>query len=212
MTTLNDVWRNISGRVGFFTKETRHEIPAAPGVYAWFVPLWLYDQDLDSFVSTLQSYFLYDPHQKKVAETEVEAHMHWSTLHVNLRRRANTNITDDTREKWNQMCAHPSQKEAFSQALMESTLFLPPLYVGKSDNLQDRYNQHVEGRGCEKNDFHNRFQTFSQQTQLKIRVSDLLFVCVKTEREINKIFREHQLNLLLESVLMRLSMPPFSIK
>ena len=47
------VFRNLTsldGRLGFYTKETREQIPTLPGCYAWFLPLWFYRSNLDDLM------------------------------------------------------------------------------------------------------------------------------------------------------------------
>ena len=43
---INDIWRNVSSQIGFFTKETATDIPEVPGIYGWFLPLWIYRDNL----------------------------------------------------------------------------------------------------------------------------------------------------------------------
>src|SRR6266704_704361 len=103
-------------------------------------------------------------------------------------------------------------REAFQQALMEASIFMPPLYLGKTDNLRVRYGQHVQGMGPEANVFHTRFTSFTQSLGLTLAVSDLLFVCVQTDRDTDRTLRDANLTELLEHVLMRVCKPPFSMR
>ena len=95
---------------------------------------------------------------------------------------------------------------------MEASLLMPPLYVGKADNLRVRYTQHVEGAGPEANVFHTRFTTFARSVGLPLTVSDLLFVCIRTDPDTDRALRDANVNELLEHILMQLCQPPFSMR
>jgi hypothetical protein len=207
-----DVWRDVTQRISFHTKETSYEIPEASGIYAWFIPLWIYTDDLNGLLRLVNSIHLYDPISKGEPVCSVPAKFNWDTIQVQLRRYFDSNISDDLSGKWQEMLIEPEKKEAFSRALMEASILLPPLYVGKADNLRERYLQHVNGASREENTFHNRFSEYARSIRLKLLVSDLLFVCIRIDAETSQVLREGKLNFLLEQVIMRLAMPPYSIK
>ena len=63
MTDL-DVFRHLSGargRLTFHTQKTAEWIPDGPGCYAWFLPLWLYADDLPRLKCILLAVHTWEP-------------------------------------------------------------------------------------------------------------------------------------------------------
>ena len=207
---LSDVWRDVSSRVGFFTKETSDQIPEGPGCYAWFIPLWIYSDDLKRLMTCLDGALRFDP--KTGGSVERVAEFNWDAIAVSVSKLGLRSMTKEREEDWLRTIADPALKSAFEQALMEASIFMPPLYVGKADNLKARYGQHVMGAGGKANVFHSRFSQFSDEQALPLEVSDLLFVCIKTRPDTNELLEEAKLNDLLERILMLLCRPPFSLR
>lgn len=207
------VWRNLPNRVGFYTKENRHNIPVAAGIYAWFVPLHLYREDCDSLLDLIHRFYFYDAIlQESTTQRSTTIDFSWDSLDVQVEKRAKRNTSTEIGELWDQMMSDKEQKRAFSRALLEATVLMPPLYVGKADDLKARYEGHLSAAGGENNNFHNRFANFSHEMKLGLRITDLLFVCIRTEPDISNVLRKSNLNKLLEQMMLRLARPPFSIK
>ena len=213
MRHLN-VFRSLTsaeGRLGFYTKETRNKIPEFPGCYAWFLPLWLYRNDLDDLMQVVSELLSYD----RVSEKEVYAHFTWESVKLRVRRCSEIRSTDGVRPTWQRILADDEAREALQQALMEATLLMPPLYVGRTNNLKRRYLQHTEREGSERNDFRSRFREQADKLELKVGVNDLLFVCVQTPKELSRVFanfEEDEINGLFEQILMHFCRPPFSLR
>ena len=213
MRHLN-VFRGLTsadGRLGFYTKETRNSIPEFPGCYAWFLPLWLYREDLDELMRIVGDLLSYD----KVSEKEVDAPFTWESVKLRVRRCAEIRANDEIRAIWQRALANDETKKVLQQALMEASLLMPPLYVGRTNNLKRRYLQHTEGDRSIKNNFHFRFVGHVKELELKIDVSDLLFICIETQKDLNHVFEdfgEHELNVLIEQILMQFCRPPFSLR
>lgn len=207
---LPDVWREVGRRIGFFTKETKSGIPEAPGCYAWFIPLWIYSEDLSQLVDHLSRALLYDPVTR--GKRELVAKFNWDAMSVQLEKLPNVSVTEAKAADWRRIMGDRELRAAFEQALMEASILMPPLYVGKADNLRARYIQHVEGVGMEANVFHTRFTAFAQSVGLPLTVSDLLFVCIKTDPDTDRALRDANVNELLEHLLMQLCRPSFSMR
>lgn len=201
---------SIDGRLGFYTKETRGQIPEIGGCYAWFLPLWFYRTDLDELIKLVNAIVHYD-HQP---EKYVEAQFTWESIKLLVRRGSRVRDTQRIDAVWKQALENDSAKEILQQTMLEASLLMPPLYVGKAANLRKRYVQHTEGRG-EGNVFHSRFAECVERLRLSISVSDLLFVCVKTPKELIAVLRDAGITdpeELIEQILMRFCRPPFSIR
>tara|TARA_Y100001934_G_C12290293_1_gene744474 strand:+ start:129 stop:776 length:648 start_codon:yes stop_codon:yes gene_type:complete len=211
---IRRVLKKLKDRVGFYLYENREDIPSSPGMYGWFVPLWLASQDIEEFTQIINAYFDYEPGDTEVSTKSAIVKFNWydTKLEVSKAQRR-THVNDKVRASWEQMLQSPEDKEAFKTALMEATIFLPPLYVGKANNLRARHAQHVRSaENSEKNSFGRRFQEFADSNPLvKLGVEDLLFVCITfDERHRSTLSSDNNLNKLLESVLMKIICPPFS--
>jgi hypothetical protein len=155
---------------------------------------------------------LYDPDTGALSERRVPLTLNWDVIDLELRRVAAAEATPGLQKQWAQVMALPDVRAVFERSLMEASIFMPPLYVGKADNLRERYEQHVEGARAGVNTFHNRFTEFARRNSMTLSLSDLLFVCVETPLEDNRLLRALGLNELLEQLLMRLCRPPFSMR
>ena len=213
MEFLN-VFRNLTStdsRLGFYTKETKERIPEQPGCYAWFLPLWFYRSDLNELMQVVGGVFDYD----KKLEKEANARFTWESVKLRVRRVTETQTTETIRSTWERVCADTQAKRELQQTMLEASLLMPPLYVGKTKNLRQRYLKHVEGNSDDRNDFHTRFTEHVSNLNLTIGISDLLFVCIKTEQEAPQVphgVAEDDLERLVEQILMRFCRPPFSLK
>jgi hypothetical protein len=193
--SLSDTWRQVGNRIHFFTKETSDQIPEVAGCYAWFIPLW-------------NTMLLYEPPGSAVIEKT--AKFHWDTINLQIRKvsRARHSARED---QWKKVLADPVLREAFQRALMEASIFMPPLYIGKADNLKVRYDQHVAGtEGA--NVFNTRFKAFMADKKISLSVSDLLFVCIETDRQTELVLSDARLHELLEMIVLALCKPPFSLR
>jgi len=199
-------------RLGLYTKETSGRIPEFPGCYAWLLPLWLYREDIDELMRIVGGLLGYD----KEPEQVVEASFTWESVKLRVRRFSKDRPREGLRATWKHLLADESAKEALQQTFLEASLLMPPLYVGRTGNLKRRYLQHVKG-SYEKNDFHSRFTGHVKKLQLKISVSDLLFACIRTPKELSHAFAKHEgeekdLNGLIEQILMQFCRPPFNLR
>ena len=211
---LLNVFSNLTStdsRLGFYTKETKERIPEQPGCYAWFLPLWFYRSDLNDLMQIVGDVLSYDKKQEKEAEAEFT----WESVKLRVRRVAKIRATETIHSTWERVCADAQAKKELQQTMLEASLLMPPLYVGKTKNLRQRYLQHTEGNSYDSNDFHTRFTEHVSKLNLAIGVGDLLFVCIKTEQKSPQVphgVAEDDLERLVEQILMRFCQPPFSLK
>ena len=210
------VFRELTGadsRIGFYTKETRGQIPEVGGCYAWLLPLWIYRDDLDELLNVAGTLLNYDPSP----EREVDARFNWERVSLRVRRNVDTQPTGRIHRAWKHLLDRSHTRDALQQLLLETSLLMPPLYVGRADNLKRRYLQHTQIERQERNDFHMRFKTCVERSHLKIDVSDLIFVCISTPAPLRRVFGKaladgRELDELIEQILMQLCRPPFSLR
>jgi hypothetical protein len=209
-----DVFRSLTAsdsRLGFYTKGTRDRIPEIPGCYAWFVPLWIYREDFDELTRIVD--YLIDYEQEPVKEVQVP--FTWESVTLRVRRSTKSTSRERSRATWAQVLGNPAARDALQQTLMEASLFMPPLYVGRTNNLKQRYLQHTKASEPQKNVFFSRFQECVERLRLKISVGDLIFACIETPSAMRDLLGdsdESDSNQLIEHLLMQFCRPPFSIK
>ena len=215
--TLNDpleVFSDLTqrgSRLRFYTLQTRHEIPSTPGCYAWFVPLWIYEDDLDQLTQTVADILHYDYQPKQ----DVEAPFTWRTILLNVTEKNRIRNTQATRATWERLIADPTARSELEQILLEATLLMPPLYVGKTNNLSRRYQEHTDPDRKDRNDFRTRFSDHMRKLNVQLSVSDLLFACIHTPPQRTaalNTFDPNGVEELLERLLMHFCQPPFSLK
>ena len=209
-----EVFSNLTpagSRLRFYTLETRHEIPSTPGCYAWFVPLWIYEDDLDRLTETVSDILHYDYRPEK----ELKAEFTWRTVLLNITQKSRIRNTDTARATWKNIMADSEARAEIEQTLLQATLLMPPLYVGRTNNLSRRYQEHTDPSRRDRNDFRARFSEHMNKLQVPLQVSDLLFACVHTPpllTETLQRFDQSSIEDLLERLLMHFCQPPFSLK
>ena len=206
------VFRDLAGRdtwLGVYTKETAHQIPAAGGCYAWFLPLWFYRDDLEALLAVIGELLSYDPDPEK----QFDVPFNWERVGVRMRRHVDMRVSEKQQESWRRLITDGRSRDALQRTLLEASLLMPPLYVGKAENLKRRHREHTRGDSA----FHARFTASAERSSLTLSVSDLLFVCVKTPDDLlnavaNGLIEERALDELIERILMQICRPPFSLR
>ena len=214
MLTLDDIWRRLTTEnIGFFPYSRRDKIPTVPGVYAWFLPLRLgkHPEDLLTFYRKISAY---DAGSLGVANWKTEdAGFRWDPLSVEVRRNSSVQLPQASHRDWEAIAKAPEHvKETFRQSLFASTVFSRPLYVGLSNNLSRRYQEHQAGVAG-KNDFHSRFMNYMDLLGEALTIEQLLFACVpvrSTDGAESKM-TEEQIGL-LENMLKVICQPVFDDK
>ena len=209
-----NIFRNLTsvdGLLGFYTKETKDKIPELPGCYAWFLPLWLYRSNLDELIQLVGRVLDYEPDPEK----HVIAPFNWQSIKLRIRREPSLHTSRSIRATWDRVLADDRAHDTLQETLMRASLLMPPLYVGRTGNLRERYRQHTTKINADKNDFHSRFSGWAAALQLQLSISDLLFVSVRTRYELSQVLSDVEgddVELLIEQILMQFCRPPFSLK
>lgn len=223
---LFDGWARPTGQLHIFTSLTKHEIPSAGGCYAWFLPLWILHDDLGVLLEVVNRIFRYE----QDPERKLEASFTWERVGLRVNRGATVSPQPASVDTWNRLLEENRGRSALERVLLEASLLMPPLYVGRARDLRTRYNQHVRGGG-DKNTFHNRFRDClsrlgremnDNRLEGALAVEDLLFVCVTdasrgddgsegTASERSLLARP-EVEGLIEEILMTICRPPFSLK
>ncbi|MDD9868610.1 MAG: hypothetical protein OXU50_01770 [Gammaproteobacteria bacterium] len=202
---MASVFDKLHKKLRFYTHKTKNQIPAEQGIYAWYLPLYiLFDKDGDSMQDQLQ--FVNKTHWYE-AETEsnsfqAQANLNWKIMNINISVDTKALVPHNRQReaRWREIIADKDQSRLFRDALLELSVFSPPLYIGQSQNLRGRYENHLASSS-----FHNRVCDFFDELDVSLRVEDLVFACVP-----NKLPEKDRD--LLEFLLLRMSVPPFSKK
>jgi hypothetical protein len=204
---LNDVWNKVNRQIGFYTIDNFDKIPNVPGVYAWFYPLRITTMILEDFLDQVNVVLNYDSNSLGKPVHNAKLLFSWEEIMLSAEV-ANAKIPISTiRSSWDSIC-QSQNFENFRRIIMKSSIFLPPLYVGKSKCLHDRCQQHINGRNSG-NNFNSRFENYARAIPhaTSKNVSDLLFVCVKTE-ELSE--STDDVEGLIETILKYLAKPKYS--
>ena len=201
-------WSSISKRISYHTYEMKEFIPDSSGFYAWYFPLWLYEEDLVKYISMVTKIFSYeDKADSTDGYVNILHDFNWSSLNLKVKLEGHqiNPCSDSLISDWKEAMTSPEAREVLEQAMMTASIIMPPLYVGKADNLKSRYEQHTVHSG-----FKDRFDNFMKEVDVNITVADLIFCSVKLEPDLNIKLRKRKLNELVEQVIMRMAAPPFS--
>ena len=181
MSNLNDVFRNLGNSVGVFWKGRFDRVPASPGVYAWFYPLRINSYNLEDFVGEVHRIQSFDAVCRGEAVANLKHYFAWRTVGLRLKVTPRKfTLPPGVEDSWDRIVQDPDRFERLRRVVLRSTILMPPLYVGKTVNLNVRCQEHIHGTG--KGDFHTRFESFAEGVRTPCRrVSDLLFFCVETD-------------------------------
>jgi len=199
----------VGGRIGFFTLQNRDDIPAVAGCYGWFLPLWIMHERLPDFLAELGGAL---SHESRDPD-ELNAGFAWDSVKVRVRRTFEPSLPEFASPLWDRLTSSPERKDALQQILLQASILTSPLYVGKTENLRRRYNEHTKADGS---GFNRRFRDYAASSGLNLGVDDLIFVSIRTQEEADKALNASadvaRINTLIEEILKRLCRPPFSIQ
>ena len=207
--TLDDIWRNVSGHIEFYTYQTHTRIPEQAGIYGWLLPFRISNDMPEKSIKDIHKIMLYDSVSKGPPSTSADANLTWQKILVSL------SVTDRSEEyinfsdaRWKNIQGDEETFSTFKKSMMIASLFSQPLYVGLTNDLSTRYLQHVHGT-YQGNSFHERFTKHMKDIGLSIKLSDLLFVALPIEiAEAKKALNRDQI-IVIEAILKRVCRPIF---
>jgi len=184
-------------------------VPDSSGFYAWYFPLWLYDSDLVDYIAKVSKVFSYEERTDKDGYVNILHDLNWSSLDLKIKLQGHqiNPCSDSLVDDWNEAMSSDEAKSVLEEAMMTASIIMPPLYVGKADNLRSRYEQHATDSS-----FKRRFDSFMRENKINITVSELIFCAVKLDPDTNVKMKTRKLNELVEQVVMRMAAPPYSQK
>ncbi|HIE48484.1 MAG TPA: hypothetical protein EYP94_00040 [Gammaproteobacteria bacterium] len=217
------IWNNVSENIKFFTLKTSDMIPETSGIYAWFLPLWLFQKDINKTLDFVQAAMVYDS-QESMRKTDFQGksqrqktvEFNWDAVNVNLKKTPKRRRSDFA--NWDKIKDDDEAYTIVSETLMKASIFSRPLYIGRTNNLKARYIQHTS-KISEKNSFNMRFNEFVENynseynddsARINLSVHDLVFAVITVNNQENSLINDKNLTELLESALMNIAQPPFS--
>ena len=172
---IDDVWRLIGQNrtVGFYTRDTFSAVPASTaGIYAWFYPLKV---RFPSFSEFLEELFLVYDYDSKLRDSQEG----WYPVRLGSRNyEIGMRLTSFFRDhahwdgEWNRVIRHPETSRAFQEALLKASILMPPLYVGKTDDLARRSREHLNRR-TDQTGFHERYTRRIAKLNEEIRSGEI---------------------------------------
>lgn len=205
---LNDVWRSVNKEVLFFTADTFKDVPAVAGIYAWFYPLRILTNNIDEFIEEVQLILNYDSETKGAPFRESKSEINWETFIQKIEIHSKKADLSNFQHTWDEFTSDQKKFDELRKIIMKASILLSPLYVGKASNLKARCDQHINSTGKD-NTFHKRFEEYANKVNSKSkRVSDLLFVAIKTEESKGESEESEKL---IEGILKTLVKPKYSI-
>ncbi len=205
-----ELWKNFSEKLKIVTTDNQWDLPDSPGVYGWFLPFYIYNKDLYKLVDTISNVYLYDSKSKGIPQRDASIEYNWDKLDISISKEKKTNLKENTTKFWNAISKDTDKLDSFANVFLLSSIFAPPLYVGKAKNLKDRYYQHIDGYGKEKNTFNTRFTNRMKELNITLTVRDLLFLCIPLTRCQNDIMKQDESEKAIEDILMSIVKPNYS--
>ena len=213
MPVLSDVWRDISKYISIYTSTNFDEIPPCPGIYAWFYPLKVSSKNIEKLGIELSSILNYDSKLEGEQRNKAKINYNWKDIEVIASEEYKHSLPPKAIKQWDNVVQDGDLFYKLRQLMLVSSILMPPLYIGKTNDLQRRCRDHRMGSNQEIGTFQSRFEKFTREKKLindvefsTKSVDDLIFVCIRTDmlESENTDFEE-----LLEEIFKIYSRPPY---
>lgn len=208
--TILDYWTRLGSEIKFYCSENFESIPRVPGVYAWFYPLQIFNHSYHDFIMDVNKAMAFESSCGDSKKGFSDIKFSWDMVNISLEFE---NIVKEpgNLSTWNKVLSEEQTRLEFRGTLLKSSIFLPPLYIGKTRNLNLRIYQHLNNYNSDNSSFHNRFIEYAQRKGLYTRsISELLVCCVEIhEKTMSRVLAVEDL---LEEILKNVVKPPYSIK
>jgi hypothetical protein len=163
------------------------DIPTDPGVYSWYRRLSVDELTPDTFRTTLAERLAADTHLPSFVGKA-------GPFGVNIGP-GTFDLTEAKLGISNRVCKSKQRRSRFAYALLVSSVFQPPMYIGKANDLRGRIKDHRDG----KTDFAARIKPYN------LMPDELVVAYVHFDEG----SMPDKTNELLEYVLSVLATPPF---
>jgi len=214
---LSDVWGDISSYIQVYTARNFDDVPSSPGIYAWYYPIKLPSSNIEDLSLELSSVLNYDSKLKSDKDRMGNIEFNWKNIEVNLKEKHNDSFPPRIKEHWEEFKNDEQSIKELERMMLVGSILMPPLYIGKTNNLNIRCRQHRSNTNFDENNFHTRFENYmknkvleNQEQHLTQYVEDLIFVCIKTDAFENTEKDNTKSEEILEEIFKIFARPPYS--
>jgi len=210
MGHVSDVLRNLTKHTKVFRETTFADVPDERGVYAWFYPLRIFDEDVTKFLDDVRKVQLFDARSGGRA---ISTRMHefaWSSIESTVTKCPGPQLSDCSHEHWTRIIEDSKTFDNVRRAVLSASLLANPLYVGKTKSLLRRCGEHR--RGYADSGFKQRFESYAAEEALHTQsVDQLLFTCIEvpTSRDPDEDTLGDSVETVVEEILKRVCQPPY---
>jgi len=215
---LSDVWRDISKYIKVYNFKDFENVPESPGVYAWFYPLTISSDRIEDLGVELSAILNYDSKAESEQKQKATLNYSWKNVEVTVEEEYHSEFKNDAKSMWKSIKDDEDVMRSLRKIMLVSSILMPPLYIGKTNNLNRRCGEHRNSSG-DKGSFHYRFEKFTDDKILKNKrqithrkVEDLIFVCIDTKNIVqsSSIGNSVDFEKLLEEIFKIIARPPYS--
>lgn len=201
------LFSRLHEKINFYTLEDAGKIESVSGFYAWYLPLHFFDEDLNKNLKIIGEIYSYDPRSFKKNDEEfcyknppliLEDNWTHSQISIVKKEYKKNELNRELLDRW---CALKNN-ERVEDTFLISSILMRPLYIGKSNMLSRRYNDHITN-----SNFKERFESHMEELGVCLGVKDLIFASVKTDLLDGE---KSDTNEFIEKIIMRIACPPYS--
>src|SRR5438552_3592767 len=110
MFSLEELWVRLSTpEIGFYTSRRAEKIPPSPGIYAWFLPLWLRESP-EELLNMARLVLCYDTASDGPGKWETtDAGFKWDPLGIRIVRQHEIRQSDAKEQLWRVLADAPAE-------------------------------------------------------------------------------------------------------
>jgi hypothetical protein len=149
------------------------KVPFLPGVYSWYYPLIIFENDtFDSFYSRISFFLDYSQFGQEDGFSIISSTSKWREWELTIKSKINPAKT--LKNNWLEI----KENQNLRNAIEKSSVMFQPLYVGCAKDLSKRIKDHIDG----KTGFSDRFIVLCKEYKKKYPNQNYPFGAFELER------------------------------